>query len=153
MIYYTQNIFEVYDLYVSNSSNEWLFNDRNIVRPEMIMRSRLIFMCSKLGNTASELLITTRSRGYCNEQMIKELIQKLFSGVSEFTYCVYDNDTISHVKKGVDKVIINLQEPYKSFFESIFDPSKWKMDEEFKIFNNEKITNYPSNDRLLSNTT
>jgi len=100
---------------------------------EMMMRfkseikSEIKFYCPVTGNHFRTTVITAESKGYSQEEDLKNVIHAFLNGdvYTENRYynrpieCLADIEHIHHVD-------IQVQEPFKSLFEQLFDVASWK---------------------------
>jgi hypothetical protein len=91
------------------------------------MESRVKFFCRATGNCFRERIIIAENKGYSQNDTLKKVIQDFINGNVDSADRFHDvkNECFAHNK--INHVDVQLQEPFKSLFEQLFDMSSWEI--------------------------
>lgn len=91
------------------------------------MKAEIQFICPVTGNKFRTLNISTKNKGYSQEDAIKKAIQDFMIGDVDADITIYNKSFECRIHNKVNYIDIQVGEPYKSLFEQLFDLSKWEM--------------------------
>lgn len=91
------------------------------------MEARIKFHCRVTGNCFREIIVIAENKGYSQTDTLKNVIQDFINGNVYSDNRFYDvkNECFAHNK--INHVDVQLQEPFKSLFEQLFDMSSWEI--------------------------
>lgn len=74
-----------------------------------------------------EIITSSKGDGYSEESAFKEAIQNFLDKKVRSENRLYDVQVSCEMSNKIHSVEVQVQEPFKSLFECLFDASKWKI--------------------------
>lgn len=91
------------------------------------LNAKIQFRCPIKKQIFMEILIMSNSEGYCEESALKKAIQNFLDKKTRSENRLYNVQVDCEMSNKIHSVEIQLQEPFKSLFELLFDVSKWEI--------------------------
>jgi len=91
------------------------------------MNAKIQFNCSLTKKMFMEIIIISNGNGYSENGAIKTAIQNFLNKKCRYERRIYDVQVQSFASNKIHSLDIQLQEPFKSLFEHLFDVNNWEV--------------------------